>query len=179
MIESKIMLQKKCPCCGEKFNSLNYHLKTRVLPCQDKENYKCLQCLRCNNQIAKEITVRQSHIVAILTIIGAWLFAESVRYIFDIWSQLDRLIANVPFMLIFFILVYTINIYYRKLECYSDDKNHTYNNCIDDDADINNIHGIFNKKEKVVIGDIYKIVALAIGFLALVIVGLVFYVLLK
>ncbi len=171
----RYLIQKHCPCCGEEYNVFNYHLKTRTLPCRNRADYKCLHCLKCRNQISKKITIAQSHIRAIIILMGAWLFAELIRSIFNIWKYGDRLIVNIPFMVIFLILIYILNMYFTKLKCYSQNNNLSYKDEINNEIDVTNIHGIFSKKEKNVIQGAYKISSLFIVFFTLIIMSFILY----
>jgi len=90
---------------------------------------------------------------AIVTLIGAWFFAEGIRSIFNLWKYGDRLLVNLPFIVIFLIVIYMLKMYFTQLKCYSKDNNTNMDNEVNDIADINNIHGIFSKKEKSIFQD--------------------------
>ena len=110
-----------------------------------------------------------------MTLVAAWFFAEAVRAIFDIWNYIDRLLANLPFIVLFLMLVYVLKMYFTQLECYSKNSSSNLSNEIDGDMGIDNIHGIFNKREKDFAKKSYKLLSLVV---VIVIVALLFYTLL-
>jgi len=158
---------KVCPCCGYKFNLLNYHLHTRILPEADT-NYKSLHCLECNNKIQKEESIFSHYIKIIITFILSILFASFIRFSFDIWMYTDVFIVNIPFIILFYILKYIYDYSFSYLECYDESK---INQQVINEQE-GNIYGIFGEQEKritkqskyVIFWILTIIVALLIGF---------------
>lgn len=135
---------KTCPCCGYKYNLLNYHTYTRVLP-EENTNYKSLHCLKCNHKIRKEESVSEHYIKLIIIIIASVVFAYFIRITFNIWKGVDHFIVNVPFMILFYILKYIFDYYFNRLECYDDEE---VKNVEISHENGGNIYGIFGEEEQ-------------------------------
>ncbi|QOP41392.1 hypothetical protein [Sulfurimonas marina] len=138
-----MMFEKECPCCDYQYNIWNYHLHTQMLPEEDS-NYKSLHCLECNHKIQKEETVTFHYLKVLITFIGSIIFAYSVREVFGLWEDIDMFEINIPFMILFYILVYIYSYTFSSLECYTEKTK-----VLEDSSEQGgNINGIFGQKEK-------------------------------
>jgi len=136
---------KTCPCCGYTYSLFNYHLKVRILPETDRPGYKSLHCLICNQKIKKEESIKWIYIKTVITFLSSIIFSDVIRSLFHLWTNVDSLVVNIPFIATFYILIYCYDFYFTSLVCYKESAHTTVKL---DSSKIDNIYGVFGEKEK-------------------------------
>lgn len=114
---------KKCPCCHTGFNILNYHSKTRTLPIVEDPNYKCLKCLECNHRISSKVKTSFVYVRAALILFFSFVFAVLITNSFDFLKGIEHEIINIPFIVLFYLLVYLYDFTTVKLICNDNESN--------------------------------------------------------
>lgn len=110
-------MKKKCPCCD--FPQTLFSLKGQriMLPCEKKENYKCLHCIACNNQIGTPIHVLMYHFFSIAKLVISWFIARLIREYFGLWIEYTNIFFDTPIMLIVYIVLESLIWKLINLKC--------------------------------------------------------------
>ena len=116
------MFSMECPCCGEKLNKYFLPPRPHYTGCSFIEGYHCFHCPQCENRISKPETAHTLYFKSAVVFIFLLILATNIRTVFDIWSDFDNGLANIPFMLIGLLLFDFLYLNYINFECFDDSK---------------------------------------------------------
>ena len=166
------MAKKQCPCCNAPQTFFSFKGQRIMLPCNNKENYKCLHCAMCRNQIGKPIHTVWYHLLIIGVLFASWWIASMIRQVFHLWDHYKGIFFDAPIMLIVYLVISYVVWYFTPLECTKISEKGKFGNA--DFTDIDNISSLTAVEKKTLKKTISITLLIEVVLLVIIAIGIVY-----